>query len=149
MTGTAGSSEASALDGALADLLDLGLLAKQAHWNVVGSRFGSMHLLLDELADLAGRSADRVAERAVTLGYSPDGRATAIVRLSSLPSLERGSIPDEDAITAFVTILDVVVSRIHSAMDSFAQDLVTADVFTRIVGQLERQAWMFRAHRNI
>ena len=149
MTNTARFSEASALDGALADLLDLALLAKQAHWNIVGPRFGSMHVLLDELADLAGTSADHVAERAVTLGYAPDGRASAIVRLSSLPTLERGSLRDQDAITAFIAILEVVVNRIYSALDSFVEDLVTADLFTRMVGQLERQAWMLRAFRDV
>ena len=77
--------QADALDGALADLLDLGLLAKQAHWNVVGPRFPAMHHLLDQLADLARTSSDRVAERAVVLGHAPDGRAASITRLSSLP----------------------------------------------------------------
>lgn len=149
MTNTAAGSEASALDGALADLLDLALLAKQAHWNIVGPRFGPMQLLFDELADLAATSADRVAERAVTLGYAPDGRASAIVKLSSLPSVERGALRDRDAIAAFISILEVVVNRIHSALDSFVQDLVTVDLFTTIVGQLERLAWMLRAFRDV
>lgn len=149
MTDVAPGSEGGALDAALADLLDLSLLAKQAHWNVVGPRFGPMHLLFDELADLARTSADSVAERAVTLGYSPDGRATAILRLSSLPSLERGSLRDTDTIVTFLAILEVVVNRIHSGLDSFSEDRVTVDLFTRIVGQLERQAWILRAYRDL
>ena len=46
---TPGNEQAGALDGALADLLDLSLLAKQAHWNVVGPRFSALHALFDDL----------------------------------------------------------------------------------------------------
>ena len=43
--------QATALDGALADLLDLGLLANQARWNIIGPRFLTMRLVL-ELAEV-------------------------------------------------------------------------------------------------
>lgn len=44
-----------ASQGALVDLVDLSLVAKQIHWNVVGPRFRSVHLQLDEVADTARR----------------------------------------------------------------------------------------------
>src|SRR5262249_52785045 len=98
MTTASPNEQASALDGTLADLLDLALLAKQAHWNLVGQRFRSIHLLLDELAGVAREGADRVAERAVTLGHSADGRAATVALLSSLPQIEAGPLRDSDAI---------------------------------------------------
>ena len=51
------------------------LVAKQVHWNVVGPRFRSVHLQLDEVVDTARQHADTVAERASAIGVSPDGRA--------------------------------------------------------------------------
>ena len=51
------------LQATLVDLLDLSLIAKQAHWNVVGPHFRSAHLQLDELVDIARGYVDRVAER--------------------------------------------------------------------------------------
>jgi starvation-inducible DNA-binding protein len=36
-----------ALQGALVDLVDLSLLGKQVHWNIIGPRFRSIHLQLD------------------------------------------------------------------------------------------------------
>ncbi len=48
----------------LVDLVDLALVAKQIHWNVVGPRFRSVHLQLDELVGTARTHSDTVAERA-------------------------------------------------------------------------------------
>jgi len=140
--------QGDALDGALADLLDLSLLAKQAHWNVVGPRFRALYVLFDELADLARDSADRVAERAVTLGHSPDTRATTIATLSSLPNVEPGPLPDAETITGFELILEAMANRIHSVLDAFETDLVTVDLFTGILAAIEKSAWMLRAQRN-
>lgn len=38
----------AALQATLPDLLDLSLVAKQAHWNLHGPRFRSVHVQLDE-----------------------------------------------------------------------------------------------------
>jgi starvation-inducible DNA-binding protein len=137
--------QAIALDGALADMLDLSLLAKQAHWNVVGPRFRALHLLLDDLAALARDSADRIAERAATLGRSPDGRVATIFQLSSLPTVDPGMLHDVEAITAFIAILDAVADRIHSALEAFEKDVVTVDLFTGELAAIEKYAWMLRA----
>ena len=37
------------LQASLVDLVDLSLIGKQAHWNVIGKNFRSIHLQLDEL----------------------------------------------------------------------------------------------------
>ena len=67
-----------ALQGALVDLVDLALVAKQIHWNVVGPRFRSVHLQLDEVVTVARTHSDTVAERSAALGVSPDGRAATV-----------------------------------------------------------------------
>src|SRR4051812_25448596 len=53
MTLTERQTVAAALDVTLLDFINLALLAKQAHWNVAGPMFRSLHLLLDELVELA------------------------------------------------------------------------------------------------
>jgi len=140
--------QASGLDGALADLLDLGLLAKHGQWNVVGARFPAMQLLLDELADFARASADLVAERSVTLGHPPDGRGVTITTRSSLPDVEPGGLRDVEAITTFVAILEALATRIHSGLEAFETDLVTVGLLTSILATVERYAWMLRAQQS-
>ncbi|MCU1352772.1 MAG: starvation/stationary phase protection protein [Acidimicrobiales bacterium] len=136
---------AAALDVALVDLINLGLLAKQAHWNVEGPMFRSLHLLLDELADLARDGGDEVAERAITLGHHPDGRA-ATVATSSLPDIPAAAIRDTDVVASFQLILDAVVERLHRAIDASSDDPVTQDLLTSIAAGIEKQAWMICAH---
>jgi starvation-inducible DNA-binding protein len=141
-------SQAGALDAALADLLDLSLLAKQAHWNVTGPRFRSLHELFDELASVARASADRVAERSVTLGHAPDARVETVTRLSSLPTLDSGPQTDRATLVAFAAILDAMISRLYALLEAFASDLVTVDLSTSVLAEIERFAWMFRAQQG-
>ena len=140
-------TSASILDQTLADLISLGMLAKQAHWNVEGPTFRSLHLLLDELADLARDSGDEIAERAITLGHHPDGRPATVAAQNALPDLPAGPIRDQDVIVALDAILDTAIRGMHRALDTTDNDPVTQDAITTIAGRLEKIAWMIRAHR--
>src|SRR6185437_384242 len=62
------------LETTLQELVDLSLIGKQLHWAVVGPLFRPLHLHLDELVDSWRDLADAVAERAVALGFVPDGQ---------------------------------------------------------------------------
>ena len=56
------------LQDELIDLVDLSLIGKQLHWNIVGPLFRPLHLYLDELVDEWRLLADAVAERARNSG---------------------------------------------------------------------------------
>ena len=51
------------LNARLADVLDLTMQAKQAHWNVRGPDFFQLHELFDKIAEDAEGHADLIAER--------------------------------------------------------------------------------------
>ena len=140
--------QATALDRALTDLITLGMLAKNANWNVTGPNFGVLHSTLAHLANLVGDAADTLAERAITLGHHPDGRPEKVAAATSLPTLEPGPLRDHGAVSAFVTILESLISALHVALDCFAEDPVTEDLLIRVVGPLEMHAWMIRAQRR-
>src|SRR5437764_1348554 len=77
------------LQATLVELVDLSLIGKQLHWNLVGTLFKPLHEHLDELVDSWRDLGDTVAERAVALGFSPDGQAAAVSAGSGIPALER------------------------------------------------------------
>ena len=136
------------LQATLVDLVDLSLLAKQAHWNVVGSHFRSLHLHLDELVAIARQYTDDVAERATAIGVSPDGKASTVAETSGLPSFPEGWTADTDTIAAVVAMLDALVKRLRQRIDETDKaDLVTQDLLIEIARKIEQQHWMWQAYR--
>lgn len=138
-----------ALQGALVDLLDLSLTAKQAHWSLYGPRFRSIHLQLDEVVTSVRAFSDAVAERAAALGIAPDGRAATIAADSSVPEYPAGWVRDNRAVTALVESLSAVIARMRDRVRNTAEaDPVTQDLIITITADLEKQHWMFQAEND-
>lgn len=138
----------AALNRALVDLVDLSLVAKQAHWNLVGKGFRSLHLQLDEVVDAVRIFSDDVAERAVTIGVAPDGRAATVARDSIIAEHPAGWIQDEAVVEYFIAALKAVIGRIRQGIDETADaDVVSQDMLIGITGALEKHLWMFQAER--
>ncbi|WAX77625.1 Dps family protein [Streptomyces sp. KMM 9044] len=138
-----------ALQGALVDLVDLSLVAKQIHWNVVGQRFRSVHLQLDEVVTLARTHADTVAERAAALGVSPDGRAATVAVGSGIGVTPEGWVDDTAAVGALVEALGAVIARMRERVGATGEaDPVSQDVLIAVTADLEKQHWMFQAENG-
>ncbi|MFF9196047.1 Dps family protein [Streptomyces sp. SBR177] len=135
-----------ALQGALVDLIDLSLVAKQVHWNVVGPRFRSVHLQLDEVVTTARTHSDTVAERAAAIGVNPDGRAASVASGSAIGTVPEGWIKDEDAVRILVDALGAVAARMRGRIDETGEpDPVSQDILIGLTADLEKHAWMFQA----
>lgn len=135
-----------ALQGALVDLLDLSLVAKQVHWNIVGPRFRSVHLQLDEVVTTARQHSDTVAERAAAIGVTPDGRAATVAAQSAIGTVPSGWIKDTDAVRTLVDALSAVVVRMRERIRATDQpDPITQDILIGLTADLEKHAWMFQA----
>jgi starvation-inducible DNA-binding protein len=136
------------LQGTLVDLIDLSLQAKQAHWNLVGPRFRSIHLQLDEVVATARKHTDIVAERAVTIGVNPDGRSATVARQTELPQLDPGYLQDDKAVAAFIDRYHSIIERIRKRISATEEtDLVTQDLLIDVAADLEKQYWMFQAEQ--
>ncbi|MEV7685146.1 DNA starvation/stationary phase protection protein [Streptomyces bungoensis] len=146
LTDDALKTVADALQGALLDLVDLSLAAKQIHWNVVGPRFRSIHLQLDEVVDSARTHSDTVAERASALGVPPDGRAATVASGSGMGTTPAGWIKDTDAVRAMVDALGAVITRMRDRVSATGEaDPISQDIFIGITADLEKHHWMFQA----
>ncbi|WP_031080793.1 Dps family protein [Streptomyces sp. NRRL WC-3549] len=135
-----------ALQGALVDLIDLSLVAKQVHWNVVGPRFRSVHLQLDDVVDTARQHSDTVAERASAVGVNPDGRSRTLAKTTAIESVPDGWIKDADAVRVLVDALQVVIGRMRERIEATDEpDPVSQDILITLTADLEKHAWMFQA----
>lgn len=134
------------LQGMLVDLLDLTLIGKHAHWNVEGRMFRSLHHELDELVDAWRRMADDVAERAVTIGASPDGQVEAIAGATELEALPSGHLSDRQVLKAIGDRLCDAAIRTRQRIDRVAaDDPMSCDLLVQVAATLEKQLWMVRA----
>ncbi|TXS27763.1 Dps family protein [Streptomyces sp. gb1(2016)] len=135
-----------ALQGALVDLVDLSLVAKQVHWNVVGPRFRSVHLQLDEVVDTARQHSDTVAERASAVGINPDGRSRTLAKTTAIDVVPDGWIKDVDAVRVLVDALRVVIDRMRERIEVTDEpDPISQDILITLTADLEKHAWMFQA----
>lgn len=140
---------AEALQGALVDLVDLSLVAKQLHWNVVGPRFRSVHRQLDEVVTSAREHTDEVAERCSTLGVPPDGRVGTVAADTSLTTVASGWQQDADVVRFMVDCLGTAVHRMRDRCAAVATpDPVTEDLLLGVTADLEEHHWMFQAQHQ-
>ncbi|EYT81885.1 DNA starvation/stationary phase protection protein [Streptomyces andamanensis] len=138
-----------ALQATLVDLLDLSLVAKQAHWNLFGPRFRSIHEQLDEVVTTARDYADTVAERAAALGVAPDGRAATIAATSGVPGFPEGWTKDTAVVEILVRTFSTVIERVRQRIeDTGHADAVTQDLLIGLTADLEKQSWMFQAENR-
>jgi starvation-inducible DNA-binding protein len=146
LPGAARKTTGDALQGALVDLLDLSLVAKQTHWNVIGPRFRSVHLQLDEVVATARTHADTVAERAAAIGVSPDGRAATVAKTSGIDTVTDNWVKDTEVVEILVAALGSVITRMRQRIEATEHpDPVSQDILIGITADLEKFHWMFQA----
>lgn len=137
---------AERLQANLATLIDLALNLKQAHWNVVGPNFRSLHLQLDEIIVSVRAATDEIAERIVTLGHVPDGRAGTIQVTSRLSGFPAGMLTVPDMVSEVADQLKAAIDETRSAIHSLGEwDPVSEDLLIGISSQLEKHLWMVQA----
>lgn len=147
---TASAKMAEQLQQLHVDLIDLHIVGKQAHWNVVGKNFRDLHLQLDEVVDAAREFSDTVAERMRAIYVTPDGRIKTVAAQSSLaefPADEVDTTETVDLITGALYAVAATARRIHDDVD--AEDPTTADIIHSILERIEQLAWMIDAENRV
>ena len=135
-----------ALQNSLTDLQQLNLELKQAHWNVSGTLFYTLHELLQEHYEGTSKYADRVAERLQAIGVSSDGRANTIIRNSVIPEFPGGFVDDAQVIQWFARYYKATSDRIGQGIKATNDsDPTTANLLQEVQGVIDKYQWQFRA----
>ena len=136
------------LQARLSDAIDLEAQMKQAHWNVKGRDFFQLHQLFDQIHGEVEEFVDLLAERITTLGGVADGRVQTTAASSSLyeyPLAARGGEAHLKAVAAALAQFGKAVRSDIDAADSLG-DKDTADLFTGISRETDKQLWFVEAH---
>ena len=135
---------ASTLQKLLPELVALTLDVKQAHWNVTGTAFLPLHTLTDEIARDTRTWADRVAERAMALGFTVDARPRTVASVAG--EFPAGRVTDQQAIVHLVDLIAGVTATAQRALQDLERaDLVAHDVTVDVLEGLEKYRWLLQA----
>jgi len=127
--------------------IDLRLQVKQAHWNVRGPNFMTLHELFDRLAGELEETIDELAERVTALGGRALGTANRIASKSELADLPKKATHGV-ALTALLADRFAAVGKCAGMAIERAQDVddeVTADLFIKTSHCLDRALWFLEA----
>lgn len=135
------------LQDRLADSMDLMIQGKQAHWNVKGPSFFSLHELDKVSEDIEGY-ADLIAERIVQLGGTAEGTLQAVSKRSGLPEYPIGISAGTEHVARLAHALAFFgeLARKAIAQADELNDADTADIFTEISRGVDKWLWMVEAH---
>jgi starvation-inducible DNA-binding protein len=144
---TARLTASSWLQRLVPELVALTLDAKQAHWNVTGPAFLPLHALTDEIADDSRAWTDRIAERALALGFAVDARAGTVA--SAAGEFPAGYLTDREVIGELTMSIDRVARTASGSLaDLEAADAVAHDITVEVLEGLEKYRWMLQAQKS-
>jgi len=140
---------ATLLQQHLVNLVDLALLMKQAHWNVMGPNFRSIHLQLDVIFESVRDASDEVAERISTLGVAPDGRSETVSSESELARYPGGFQKVSPTIGNVADATKTTIDTMRSSIEKLGElDPITEDLCVGISAGLEKHLWMLQAQEE-
>ncbi|MFZ9595621.1 MAG: DNA starvation/stationary phase protection protein Dps [Bdellovibrionia bacterium] len=136
------------LNQRLADTLDLVYHAKQAHWNVRGPHFRSLHKLFDVIAEGILEGVDLMAERLVQLGGIAQGTLQAVVQRTSLSPYPLQIIHEKNHLEALSSSLAQCAKSMRQSIDHAQDwnDQDTADLLVQLSQSLDKFLWMVESH---
>ena len=132
----------------LANILDLGLQVKQAHWNVKGHHFIGLHELFDKVAEELEEYTDSIAERAVQLGGNALGTIQAVSKNSRLRAYPLALVSGDSHASKVADALATFGASVRKAIDEAnnSGDLDPADLFTEVSRGEDKLLWMIEAY---
>ena len=133
----------------LADEFVLYTKTRNAHWNVEGPDFHSMHLFFESQYEQLDDAMDSVAERIRTIGHYAPATLKSFLDLTHLTE----KVVDKNDSLSFIKELvedhESIIEFIRGNIDPFASkyhDYGTSDYITGLMEDHEKMAWMLRSH---
>lgn len=133
----------------LADEYILYTKTRNAHWNVEGPDFHSMHLFFESQYEKLDEVMDSVAERIRMLGHYAPATLKNFLQLTHLAELTERSNDSLGFIKELVEDHNSIIEFLRGNITPFANDhhdLGTSDFITGLMEDHEKMVWMLRSH---
>ncbi|MEZ4945047.1 MAG: Dps family protein [Cyclobacteriaceae bacterium] len=116
------------------------------HWNIKGEKFFELHLKFEELYNDLLLKIDEVAERILTLGYTPNHTYTQYQSASSIKESKEvsdGTKAVENILHSFKTLISL--QRELLTLSAEADDEGTNALMSDYIRAQEKLVWMYSA----
>jgi starvation-inducible DNA-binding protein len=140
---------ATELTKLLADEFVLYTKTRNAHWNVEGPDFHSMHIFFEQQYEQLDEIMDSVAERIRQLGHYAPATLQGFLSLTHLTEKLGEKNDSLGFIKELVMDHENIIIFIREKINLFANeygDAGTSDYVTGLMEDHEKMAWMLRAH---
>ncbi len=148
LAANARKSVAALLNARLADLIDLQLALKHAHWNVKGPNFIALHEMFDAMTDSYDAHVDDMAERIAALGGTAMGSVQAVEKATSLAPFPADVFDGMKMVEALAERTAALAKSVRKGIDETdeAGDVDAADILTALSRQLDKNLWFLESH---
>ena len=132
----------------LADVIDLQLQLKDAHWNVKGPNFIALHELFDQVAEHLEDQIDTIAERVTARGGTARGTLAAVARATTLRPYPEDISDGTAHVDALSAALAAFGAKVRAGIDEATRlaDADSADLFTGVSRETDKDLWFLEAH---
>lgn len=133
----------------LADEFVLYTKTRNAHWNLEGPDFHSMHILFESQYNELAEIIDKVAERMRMLGHYAPATLKQILELTHLTERTREKNDSVGFIKELLNDHENIIINIRMQINRLAEQLKdagTSDYLTGLTEYHEKVAWMLRSH---
>lgn len=148
LAANARQSVSALLNARLADLIDLQLALKHAHWNVKGPNFIALHEMFDTMTESYDAHVDDMAERITALGGTAMGSVQAVEKATTLAPFPADVFEGMKMVEALAERTAALAKSVRKGIDETAEagDADAADILTALSRQLDKNLWFLEAH---
>lgn len=135
---------ANGLNDLLANYQIFYMNARGFHWNIKGDKFFELHLKFEELYNDALIKIDEIAERVLTLGFTPMHSYSDYIKKSEIrqqTNITDGFKAVEQVLSAFKTL--IVKERVLLNVAAEANDEGTNALMSDYIRAQEKLVWMY------
>lgn len=113
------------------------------HWNVEGTNFFDLHEQFEEMYDDAKEKIDEIAERILTLRFTPDSHLATYLETSNIEESPKG-LNDRQMVDTLLEDHGTIIQQMRTVIETAgeANDEGTIDLVGAYIRELEKTSWM-------
>src|SRR5690606_2968285 len=117
------------------------------HWNIQGDKFFELHSKFEELYNDLFHKIDEVAERILTLGFTPNYTFTSYLKTAKIKDSDQ-STDGHTSVQEIIGSLQILLSKQRVLLDKSGalNDVGTDALMNDYISEQEKLIWMYSAY---